>query len=92
MKLLIELPDNIYSNCCSIPLNAIERAVKAGTPLPEIHNGFISADVIDRFKERITAYGKDYSFSCEEVLNILGRYEGIYKKKSIPATKEGESE
>jgi len=36
MKFVIEIPDNIYRNCCSIPLNSVERAVKNGKPLDSV--------------------------------------------------------
>ncbi len=36
MKLVIEIPDNIYRNCCSIPLNSVERAVKNGKSLNSV--------------------------------------------------------
>ena len=36
MKLVIDIPENIYSNCCSIPLNSIEHVVKNGKPLDSV--------------------------------------------------------
>lgn len=91
MQIIINIPDETYHKiACRTdgfihPLDEriIGQAICAGIRLPKNLNGLISEDVLDKFKKRIMAYGKNYSFSGEEVLNILGRYEGIYKKESI---------
>ena len=68
----------------------LTRAFERRTELPKGHGELRDGRIIERFKERIKSYGNEnekYTFSVEEVLNILGRYEGIYKEVLIEADK-----
>jgi len=65
----------------------MKDALMKGTPLPKGHGRLIDADIIKDFKNVIKNYGKDYRFTQEEILNILGRYEIKYAPTIIEADK-----
>ena len=97
-EIVIKIPDKVYDYVSrewiesdfDSPLNHVMNGVKNGIELPKGHGELKDSRIVDRFKDRIIAYGKDYTFSQEEVLNILGRYEGIYKKTYVEADKEND--
>lgn len=75
MKLVIEIPDELYNDIKTHPLfssdiPAIERAIRNGTPLPKGHGRLIDADKLD-VGEVFDYYGnrKGYKFIGEYELN-----------------------
>ena len=91
-KIVIDIPDLTYE---SIMKSKVLKDVGAdfirnGTPLPKGHGRLKDADIIKDFKNKIKNYGKDYRFTQEEILNILGRYEIKYAPTIIEADTESE--
>ncbi len=73
------MTNEIYIVCGTKKYLVTEQVIKAmqntGRLEQQPSEDCVSRQIIHSFKNKINDYGKDYTFSQEEILNILERYE-----------------